>query len=439
MNQIQVFTERIIRFLIYLLVILYSFLHESPSILLSFAIVASISLVFKVRKSLPILLMFLFFITYVINLIPLFFYDYYIFAYPPSNYFYQTLQIHTSFLFVVDVFLLPIKERFYIGDKIPKLENQKSFIFISVFFVFFLVFAVQGDTILDTGGYGQQGNKTSLGGFGEYFLILIPLLYIFGGNNQLSKKITVVLLVAMSVKLLLYGGRIGVLMIGLLSFILYYDTSRQKIHLTKLMFFSLPILYIFVLLGSIRGDVYSALQSSFTELLLKPFKADFWTTYVEFFGNQNDIFYSSTILNQAVLSGDIDFTSRLEMLFYNILSLFVPYSVLPEKANIIPYIQKNIAKTGGGALISSYSYFLFSYLGIILSGIFVAYVVNTLQRTKNILFILYMLIVLSTYPRWFGYNMIGLFKISFYIIPVYLVTRILFQKTKNYEIKSFNR
>ncbi len=430
MENVNFYINITARLLIYSLVIAFSFFFHIPVLLLSFAILANVSLIVKTGKSIPILLMFLFFLTYVINLIPFFFNGNYIFAYPYTKGFYETLQIHALFLFSIDVFLLPIKKSLFVGEKIPYRTNLKGFLFVAFLFLFFIVFAIRGETILDTGGYGRQGDKTSLGGFGEYFLLLIPLLYIYGGKRVLLRKVTFILMLLMGIKLLLYGGRIGVLMMGLLVFMLYYNTKNRNISTLKLLLFSLPILYLFVLLGAIRANIFLVLESSWSEIALLPFKTNFLDTYIQFFGNQNDIFYSSTILNQAAISGTIGMGTRLEMFFYNVLSLVVPYSFLPEKAAVIPYIQANIASTGGGALVSSYFYFFLSYPGVILSGVFISFIINNLQRTKNLLFVLYAVIVLSTYPRWFGYNMISLFKISFYVIPVYLVVKFVFERIK---------
>ena len=424
-----------VRLLIYIFVILYSFFEESSKLLLSLAIVANLSIIFKTYKSLPILLMFLFFLTYIVNVIPFFFMGEYIFAYHPTKGFYETLQIHTIFLCTLDTFLQPIKKNIYINEKIPQAKNVLLYLFLTAFFVFFLLFAIRGDTILDTGGYGQQGNTTSLGGVGEYFLLLIPLLYIYSGKSYIMKKILHILMLLMSVKLLLYGGRIGVLMMGLLYFTLYYDTQKNHISLFKIFCYVTPILYIFVLMGAIRGNITLASTSSWYELFLLPFRGDFLKTFKEFFGNQNDIFYSSTILNQTALSDTLNVYTRLEIFFYNILSLLLPYSWLPEKASVITYIQKNIAHTGGGALISAYSYFYLSYPGVILIGYYIASLINKLQKSKNIYFILYSIVVLATYPRWFGYNAIGLFKISFYIIPLYLATTLLLKKNEKHTIR----
>ena len=412
-----------IRLLIYILVILYSSFEESPEMLLSLAIVANLSIIFKTYRSLPILLMFLFFLTYVVNLIPFFFAGEYIFAYNPSQGFYETLQIHTIFLCVLDIFLRPIKKRLYINEKLPQTQNLFLYLSLCTLFVFFLIFGIRGDTVLDTGGYGQKGDTSGLGGFGEYFLILIPLLYLYSGKSYIMKKIVHILMLLMGIKLLLYGGRIGVLMMGLLYLIFYYDTRKNHISLFKISCYAIPVLYIFVLIGAIRGNIALALTSSWGELLLLPFRGDFLKTFKEFFGNQNDIFYSSTVLNQAALSDTLSIYTRLEMFFYNVLSLFVPYSWLPEKATVVSYIQKNIAATGGGALISAYSYFFLSYPGVILIGYYIASIINKLQKSKNIYFILYCVIVLATYPRWFGYNVIGLFKISFYIVILYAILK----------------
>lgn len=414
-----------IRFSIYTLVLLCSLKEESPILLLFFVILSNISIIFKTYRSLPLLLMFLFFLTYVVNLIPFFFNGDYIFYYPTTKGFYETLFIHALFLFSLDTFLFPIKSRFFINEKLSYKKNYVVFIILLVFFLLFLVFSIQGDTVLDTGGYGREGKVKSLGGFGEYFLILIPLLYIYSGGIAFLNRIVMILLLLMGIKLLLYGGRIGILMMGILYFILYWDTRKNKLSPFKLFSLSLPIIYILVLIGSIRGNIALALNSSLGELFLLPFRGDFLSTYIEFFGNQNDIFYSSTILNQSALAGTISITTRLEMFFYNVLSIFVPYSFLPPEAAIIPYIQENISPTGGGGLISAFAYFFLSYIGVILIGLYIATLINTLQKTKNMILILYVIMVFSTYPRWFGYNIIALFKISFYIIPMYLLIELL--------------
>ena len=173
-----------IRLLMYTLVILYSWFEESPKILLSFMIVANLSIIFKTHRCLPILLMFLFFSTYIVNLIPFFFAGEYIFYYPPKDTFYEALQIHSFFLFSLDIFTRPIRRRFFISDTLEQKKNWKAFIFLCILFLFFLIFSIQGDTILQTGGYGQQGNTTSLGGFGMYFVILLPLMYIYSGKEK---------------------------------------------------------------------------------------------------------------------------------------------------------------------------------------------------------------------------------------------------------------
>ena len=239
----------------------------------------------------------------------------------------------------------------------------------------------------------------------------------------------------MIVKILLYGGRMPVLMLGLLLFALYYDNRKRKISIIKIAVMMLPALYIFILLGAVRANPLKALTASWGELLVLPFKGDFMETYIEFFGNQNDIFYSSAILNQATLSGVLDTYSRAEIFLYNIASIFVPYSFLPEKASIIVYIQKNIAITGGGALLSTYSYFYLSYVGVVFVSYFLAFIINKLQKSSNLLFILYAVMVLTTFPSWFGYNVISLFKISFYIVPLYLMTRLLLKKYEKHTIR----
>ena len=147
------------------------------------------------------------------------------------------------------------------------------------------------------------------------------------------------------------------------------------------------------------------------------------------------IFYSSSVLNNTALSDTLNISTRIEMFFYNVLSLVIPYSWLPAKASVITYIQKNIAHTGGGALLSAYSYFYLSYVGVILIPYFISYVINRIQNTKSLVFTLYTVMVLVTFPTWVGYNIISLFKISFYIVPLYLATTLLLKKNEKHTIR----
>lgn len=418
------------KILLYGVFVFFGFVAEIPEIILSLAICANVSLIIKTRKNILVLIMFLFFLTYVVNLIPLFFQGEYIFAYPNIEGLYKTLLIHSIFLFALDIFVLPIKKNVYVSEMLFPQKSEIRFYIVAALFVFFLLYSVRGDSIVESGGYGR-GETSGMGGIGEYFLVLIPLMYIYSGKSKLLKYITWLLLLLMSLKLLLYGGRIGVLMIGLLYFALYFNVPERKVSKKRLIIIGVSALYIFVLMGAIRSNVDMALRASWGEILLLPFKGNFLKTYIEFFGNQNDIFYSSAAVNYGIETNQLNWFVRLEMFLYNILSLFVPYSLLPEKAVVISYVQKHILPTGGGALLSMYSYLFLSYPGIILLAIFLAWVINTFSTTKKQLMILFGVMVFTTYPRWFGYNAIGLFKISFYIIPVYLGLKTLFQLKNN--------
>ena len=65
----------------------------------------------------------------------------------------------------------------------------------------------------------------------------------------------------------------------------------------------------------------------------------------------------------------------------------------------------------------------FVFLGIYgpcLIGLFLGYILRKLVYTNNIYFIIYLLLVLSTYLRWFAYNQITMFKFCLYGVIYYL-------------------
>ena len=122
------------------------------------------------------------------------------------------------------------------------------------------------------------------------------------------------------------------------------------------------------------------------------------------------------MVQQGIIS-DVD---RLSSFFSNMMAMFLPYSWLPEVANLAAYKQKTFG-AGGGGLISMYWYVFLGILGPLIIGVVFSYIVRLAVYSKNAFVNIYCILVLSTYLRWFAYNQISLFKITLYGSLFYII------------------
>jgi len=339
----------------------------------------------------------------------------------------KALVVHITFLTLVAIFQKEIKHNVYFFSNISVKERKLAFWMTWIFMVIFAFFSVSGDNILNSGGY-TLGKTQQLGGFlpGEYFLIFLPIGYLFAGENKFKQKLVLIAGIIFSVNGLLYGYRNYMLQCGLLLFIIFFDKKKLTyLKLIPTLLFGYFFLHWF---GNIRGNIanwnnfnifdnLSASDSTFAERI------------VNSLGNQFDILYASIRLYAFIDNGLLGVSERLTSLLTSHIAVFVPFRFLPDLANLAAYKQ-NEYYSGGGGLISCYYYVYAGYLGLFFIAYFITWFMNHLLTTKSNLILLYGAMVLCTYPRWFGYNPITLIKLSFYVIPVYLIIRYVFSQNK---------
>lgn len=382
-------------------------------------------------KCKPIVLMYFFWLTYTLIFMPTYFFDFsfpiYIEGYEAKFLLDKAFIVHITFLTFVAFFQKKIKHNVYFFSHTSGKERKLTFWMTWTVMIIFAFFSVSGDSILNTGGY-TLGKIQQLGGFlpGEYFLIFLPIGYLFSGENKFKQKLVLFAGVVFAVNGLLYGFRNYMLQCGLLIFIIFFDRkSLAYIKLIPLLILGYLFLHWF---GKIRGNI--AAWSNFN--LAEDLTASGGTigeSIVNSLGNQFDILYASIRLYAFIEMGLLGVSERLTSFLTSHLAVFVPFRFLPDLANLAAYKQ-NVYYSGGGGLISCYYYVYAGYLGVFIIAYFITWIMNHLLITRSNLFILYGAMVLCTYPRWFGYNPITLIKLSFYVIPVYLLIRFVFSRNK---------
>jgi hypothetical protein len=158
---------------------------------------------------------------------------------------------------------------------------------------------------------------------------------------------------------------------------------------------------------------------------LNPFGA-----YIDFAGgsiisNEGDVFQSSVRLIGLIKIQALDAFLRVKSFIGFVLSIFVPAAWLPEEASLMTF-KKGIYNSGGGGLIAVYFYVFLGWFGPLVISFYVFWIYGVAIFYKSIYLKFYVLLIFSTFPRWFAYNPIILFKLCLWVIPIAFVFDLVF-------------
>lgn len=332
------------------------------------------------------------------------------------NAFRFTLIIQTVFLLIVGVFvdgkIINPEAIQFSKEEFKRFKSDIGF-WIMVVGCFACIFLGRsGATIFDRGGYGQAGAYGGSALF-EYFYVFFLLCILFS-NNSKAKRIIVIALVALyCTRALLFGARVELLQIAILFYVVYLQKRYKGIKL----FLGLAIGYLFML---VLGNFRVGLSFDVTSL-------------VELFGyspsrhvivtNETEVFYTSTVIIQAIKTGFVDAGYRVVAALYWFVRLLIPSSLIDSKYLVITYLQKNFSACGGGGFFSAYLYFNFGIIGVLLSGMVIARFINKVNgRTKKGLSVywkIFLTLFITMIPRWYAYSSESFIKIPLYGVLVF--------------------
>lgn len=302
--------------------------------------------------------------------------------------------------------------------------------------ILILIFGRSGNTIFQSGGYGSADMETSnLGGTAifEYFIVFYPITFIFSGKNRFRLFLLILLAAIYSLKAILFGGRVEFLQCILLVFILHIDSD--KISLLRILFYSVfPILF-FIFFGFIRSAPDMNGLEIFTLI-----KENLEFAGYTFFGNQIDVYYSSTRLYGLIDINVLTIGDRFSIFLYNILAIVTPYSLLPEKANLALYLQ-DVYSAGGGGLLPIYFYVYLSFPGVIAIGLLMGFLFSKVIKIGSSIssyWVIYLVLILSTFPRWYAYSSNVIYKFCFYSVIIFWIINLVISTIKNVRDDNWN-
>lgn len=394
------------------LIVLNTF-FELGQALLIMAIVTNVFVIWEMRRIQPAVLMGVFFLSYIMYLVPLYFYDYTISAhlqYYKRELYDQMLGIHLLFL---SSFLLFLKTN--LNENNLKLKNlikpRNNVVIFSLLYLIMLaiIFSIKGSSVLGESYSTYIDNLEGQGGSVEYFYIFFVLAYFFTTKPVLRNSLLLLVIYYCYITIT-RGYRIQFVQMIILAFVLFFDGKFKTFYMM-----------IFAFIGFIVSEIVGLLKMmgsiSFEDVLILFEKSD----KPIIINNQTDVFYSSVVFLGLIKDDVLSLSVRIWSAIGFIWNWFVPSSFVWKEARL-PLFALDYTSLGGGGLVSAYFYVWFGYLGTIMIGFALAMLFNkTYLSLKNRNFKIVTILVLSLYPRWFAYDPGNfLMRFSIYILIVYM-------------------
>lgn len=419
--------------LLFFLIIIFSIFFKLDKIILFFLLITNFILIYTLRKNIPLFIFSIFISFYTIALIPYFYLNYQISFFDKFNtlsLYSQTLKVHSLFL---TSFLFFIPKNNFNNDYLEYLRlNNKQNNFIFYFFYFLCIISMikgmSGVNLFESGQY--SGDLVLKSSFYEYFILFFLIAFYFSSRKSLHLLLLIIIYLFYCFKTLLYGGRIEIVQISIMFFLIYTVTNKIKVSKFKILIFLLFFYYFNIIVSNVRNNPENLINKEYIEVLNPLSFINSGNKVI--YSNEGEVFHSSVRFIGMIETDVLPLKDRLVSIMTFPFSVFVPTNVLPPSASLISYKQDEVT-SGGGGLISAYFFVWFSWLGPILIGFFLIKIFSKIQYSKSVYYKLYGIMILSTFPRWYSYNPLIFIKLCFWVIPLVWSFNLF---TKSHNIKS---
>ena len=285
-------------------------------------------------------------------------------------------------------------------------KNDKGYWIVVFLSLICIVLGQSGETIFESGGYGQGNTESS--SLYEYGIIFISLGLIYASTKK-RRRIVYVLCLFFIVKNLMYGGRVASLMLALSVFMIRFMNRFSF----KAILGMCIVGYLFLQFwGFYRGHT----------------SADGFQ--IEEDGNAAFVYYASMRIHYFIEEGIMSLNDRIWSFCCFVSAVLIPFSKLPDIANLSLYLQDEYY-SGGGGLISTFIFCWLSVPGIIIIAFFVGKAFDKFYYSNSIYKKYYALLLIVTVPRWFAYYPINIIKYCVYgMLAFYLINKFFAAKPK---------
>lgn len=410
-----------ILFLVVIGIANYIFNYELVELLILYSLYVNFILLYSYRSNQSFLILFLFAITY-----PIFILISYVIDVPYHIYMEYQNEKYTSGVFLIQTFSLLIMflrnknhryESFNWFDKIS-VRSDPCIFYASIFILSLMIpLSIAGkSTLLSTGAYNAETESSILF---EYCLIFIITSWLYSGGNKLKILLIVIVSSFFLVLPLLFGKRLPFLIIATLLFNLFgvNRVSNKYILLTvigMLVFLSIIASY------RIGGDSHS----SFFNTLINV------NEYGVMSNNQGGVVVSASSYLGLVDNEKFDWLFRLTSLLGMLVSPLTMGSFSVPEAYINTSAMNYTPIPGNGGLPGVYFYIWGSFPGVIIFSSIFSLIFNNVGKNRYLS--VFALFLLVTFPRWYAYNMIIVFKMGFWLLFItFFFDRVYKMRNKN--------
>lgn len=382
-------------------------------------------LINSTKENKPLTVLFIYAIVFNLYLVPKFIFNIDIVVYDTFykiDLYNKALLLNIIFVSSLMFFLKPTKPQFYFPDYRSIFPPNRKIVVINLLIMTsILLFGFSGQNVLDNVEYGTEsfGEKTI---FTEYFIIFLSIAIFFCESKKIQYLILCVAML-MAFKSILYGSRISALLIFMTLYILIFANAFSLKKIILVTFLGLMLMNFVGMLrtGVLNTEISALLRTTPDSVMVS---------------TQSNMFYGSVSFLGLIENGILDFDTRLKSLLGFITRLFLPTSWTMEEGSLAQFGQKFVPM-GGGAHPVTYFYVWFGYGGPVLLAYFLAKTFNHFhkQLVKSKFFYFFVVMLLSTVPRWFGYEP-GIIVKFWWVGSVILIFMSFFFKTKWQAIKT---
>ena len=315
------------------------------------------------------------------------------------------------FLFIIDLFISKysdkIKENKYENTTI-EFKYRKVLIYImNSFLIFTLLYHIANKITVNSSWF-------------EYSIYIFILSLYFSKQDKKLKIFTELILVAFSIYSLKNGDRIAVLQFLITDFLINYI---NKLSIKQIILIMMGGIFAFTFLG-LYGDIldfgrdFEKLNVEYTIAKIKERRFALDTSVSAYFSGLSIIDLKDIFENTDRIMNGIEYFTR-----YTLLGTISAYK---DPSVIVRDYQVNY----GGAFLTTYFYYWFGKIGVILISCYVGYLLKKTMTSKTLYGYLLNIFIIATVPRWYMYIPTLLFRGILIFNIIYFIVYMIFIKKR---------
>jgi hypothetical protein len=257
-------------------------------------------------------------------------------------------------------------------------------------------------SVIFSGGYSIESSSSI---FFEYSIIFLILGWLYSGGKKRNLNIILFLSCVFLILPLLFGRRLPFLMIAMFIFNVFFI---NRFSLKQLVFLIFSLFTILSVIALIRIGLSS--NGNIIELFFNIDNNGVMSN------NQGGVIVSCAAYLGLIKDGAFNLEFRLLSLIGNLVSPFTIGTFSVPETYINTSALKYTAIPGNGGLPGVYFYVWGGWLGVIIFSLLFNKIFSTLGKNRYLT--IYALFLLSTFPRWYAYNMLILIKMGFWLLLI---------------------